>query len=71
MWLRKDSQCTSCTSVTKSLFNMVNHAKYHRLPLESSSCGRNDLEKYYCKGCNFETNLLYLLPKKNVERRLK
>ncbi|KAJ3619405.1 hypothetical protein MTP99_005090 [Tenebrio molitor] len=29
-----------------------------RLLLESSRCGRNDLENYYCKGCNFETDLV-------------
>ncbi|CAH1374633.1 unnamed protein product [Tenebrio molitor] len=46
--------------VTKSRFNMVNHAKRHRLPLESSSCERNDLEKYYCKDCYFETDLMVI-----------
>ncbi|XP_068909756.1 RE1-silencing transcription factor B-like [Tenebrio molitor] len=37
------------------------HAKRHRLPLQSSSCERNNLEKYYCKGCNFETDLVVIL----------
>jgi hypothetical protein len=32
-----------------------------RLPLESSSCERNDLEKYYCKDCHFETDLVVIL----------
>jgi predicted RNA-binding Zn-ribbon protein involved in translation (DUF1610 family) len=32
-----------------------------RLPLESSRCERNDLEKYYCKSCNFETDLVVIL----------
>jgi hypothetical protein len=32
-----------------------------RLLLESSRCGRNDLENYYCKGCNFETDLVVIL----------
>jgi hypothetical protein len=50
-------------TMTKSHFNMVNHAKHHRLPLESFRCERNDLEKYYCKGCNFETDLFVILKK--------
>jgi predicted RNA-binding Zn-ribbon protein involved in translation (DUF1610 family) len=32
-----------------------------RLPLESSRCERNDLEKYYCKDCHFETDLVVIL----------
>ncbi|KAJ3625016.1 hypothetical protein MTP99_018597 [Tenebrio molitor] len=38
------------------------YGKIHRLPLESCRCERNDLEKYHCKDCNFETDL----GKKNV-----
>ncbi|KAJ3628565.1 hypothetical protein MTP99_015864 [Tenebrio molitor] len=53
-------------TMTKSHFNMVNHAKHHRLPLESFRCERNDLEKYYCKGCNFETDLLGAIKKHNT-----
>ncbi|KAJ3632462.1 hypothetical protein MTP99_009472 [Tenebrio molitor] len=53
--------CKRCPYVTKAPFYMVNHVKRHRLPLESSRCERNDLEKY-CKDCNFETDLV----KKNV-----
>jgi hypothetical protein len=58
---RKIHNCKRCPYVTKSVLNMVNHAKRHRLPLESSSCERNDLEKYYCKGCHFETDLVVIL----------
>jgi hypothetical protein len=50
-----------CSYVTKAPFYMVNRAKRHRLPLESSRCERNDLEKYYCKDCNFETDLVVIL----------
>ncbi|KAJ3623523.1 hypothetical protein MTP99_019744 [Tenebrio molitor] len=32
-----------------------------RLPLESSRCERNDLGKYYCEDCNFETDLVVIL----------
>jgi hypothetical protein len=32
-----------------------------RLPLELSSGERNDLKKYCCKGCNFETDLVVIL----------
>jgi hypothetical protein len=53
--------CKRSLHVTKSLFYMVNHSKRHRLPLESSSYERNDLEKYYCKECNFETYLVVIL----------
>ncbi|CAH1368116.1 unnamed protein product, partial [Tenebrio molitor] len=50
-----------CPYVTKAPFYMVNHVKRHRLPLESSRCERNDLEKYYCKDCNLETDLVVIL----------
>ncbi|KAJ3632404.1 hypothetical protein MTP99_009416 [Tenebrio molitor] len=40
----------------------VNHAKCHRLPLiQSSRCEKNDVGKYYCKDCNFETDLVVIL----------
>jgi hypothetical protein len=50
-----------CAYVTKSLFDMVNNAKRLQLPLESSRCETNDLEKYYCKDCHFETDLVVIL----------
>jgi hypothetical protein len=50
-----------CPYLTKVPFYMVNHAKLHRLPLESSRCERKDLEKYHCKDCNFETDLFVIL----------
>ncbi|KAJ3632418.1 hypothetical protein MTP99_009430 [Tenebrio molitor] len=37
------------------------YGKRHRLPFESSRCERNNLEKYYCKDCNFETDLVVIL----------
>ncbi|KAJ3622126.1 hypothetical protein MTP99_002652 [Tenebrio molitor] len=58
----KIHNCKICPYVTKSLFYVVSDLKRHGLPLESSRCERNDLEKYFCKDCNFETDLL----KKNV-----
>ncbi|KAJ3620733.1 hypothetical protein MTP99_004658 [Tenebrio molitor] len=61
--------CERSPYVTKSLFYMVNHQKRHRLPLESSRCERNDLEKYCCKDCNFETDLV--TKRKNYLRRHK
>ncbi|KAJ3633379.1 hypothetical protein MTP99_010332 [Tenebrio molitor] len=59
---RKVHNCKKCPYVTKSYFYMVYHEKRHHSPLKSSSCERNDLKKYYCKECNFETDLV----KKNV-----
>ncbi|KAJ3632421.1 hypothetical protein MTP99_009433 [Tenebrio molitor] len=50
-----------CAYVTKSRFNMVTNTKRLQLPLESSRSERNDLEKYYCKDCNFETDLVVIL----------
>ncbi|KAJ3632428.1 hypothetical protein MTP99_009440 [Tenebrio molitor] len=40
---------------------MANDVKRHRVPLEPSRCERNDSEKYYCKDCNFETDLVVIL----------
>jgi hypothetical protein len=37
------------------------YRKIHRLQLESCRCERNDLEKYHCKDCNFETDLGVIL----------
>jgi hypothetical protein len=57
----KIHNCKICPYVTKSLFYVVSDLKRHGLPLESSRCERNDLEKYFCKDCNFETDLLVIL----------
>ncbi|CAH1380067.1 unnamed protein product, partial [Tenebrio molitor] len=35
--------------------------KCHRLPLELPRCERNDLGKYCCKDCNFETDFVVIL----------
>jgi hypothetical protein len=56
----KIHSCKRCPYVTKSLFYMVNHAKSHWLPIESFSCESSDLEKYYCKDCNFEADLVVI-----------
>jgi predicted RNA-binding Zn-ribbon protein involved in translation (DUF1610 family) len=56
-----------CAYVTKSRFNMVNNAKRLQLPLESSRCETNDLEKYYCKDCNFEADLVVILKQHHKE----
>jgi hypothetical protein len=58
---RKIHNCKRCPYVTRSIFFMVNHAKRHPLPLKSLSSERNDLEKFYCKDCNFETDLGVIL----------
>jgi predicted RNA-binding Zn-ribbon protein involved in translation (DUF1610 family) len=51
--------------MTNNFKGMSSHYKIKmknsRLPLEISSCERNDLEKYYCKDCNFETDLVVIL----------
>jgi hypothetical protein len=57
----KIGNCKRRPYVTKSPFYMLNHTKRHRLPLESSRCERNYLEKYNCKRCNFETDLVVIL----------
>ncbi|KAJ3628631.1 hypothetical protein MTP99_015927 [Tenebrio molitor] len=57
---RKIHNCKRCPYVTRSIFFMVNHAKRHPLPLKSLSSERNDLEKFYCKDCNFETDLVVI-----------
>jgi hypothetical protein len=56
----KIHNCDICPYVTKSLFFMINHTKRHRLPLDSISCETIDLEKYYCKDCNFKTDLMVI-----------
>jgi hypothetical protein len=57
------------TVATKSPPCMVNHAKRHRLPVESFSCETNDLEKYYCKECQFETDLMVIFNQHIREHR--
>jgi predicted RNA-binding Zn-ribbon protein involved in translation (DUF1610 family) len=63
----KIHNCKRCPYVTKAPFYMVNHAKRHRFPLESSRCERTNLEKYYCKDCNFETDLVVIFKQHHRE----
>jgi hypothetical protein len=39
----------------------MNHTKRHRLPVESFSCKTNNLEKYGCKDCDFEVDLMIII----------
>jgi hypothetical protein len=57
---RKIHNCYRCPYMTKSPFFMINHMKRNDLPLKSFSCETNDLAKYYCKECDFETDLVII-----------
>ena len=39
---------------------MVNHVRRHRFPVEKLSCENTELEMYYCKDCDFKTELTIL-----------
>jgi hypothetical protein len=52
--------CDRYPCITKLPFLMTNHIKRHQLLLEISSCETNDLEKYYCKDCDFQADFLII-----------
>jgi hypothetical protein len=56
----KIHNCDRCPYMTKSPFFMINHTKRNHLPPKSFSCETNDLAKYYCKECDFETDLVII-----------
>jgi hypothetical protein len=56
----KIHNCDRCFYATKSLLCMTNHTKRHQLPLKPFSCDTNDLEKYCCKECDFETDFMII-----------
>jgi hypothetical protein len=49
-----------CPFDKKSLFFVIGHSKRHRFELELSTCETTSLEKYYCKSCNFQTDLIII-----------
>jgi hypothetical protein len=56
----KTHNCDRCPYVTKSGCFMLNHMKRHQSPLELSNCKTNALEKYYCKNCKFQSDLVVI-----------
>ena len=49
--------CNLCLYFTTSYFFMVNHVRRHRAPLERFTCSEAEIETYYCKDCDFKTEL--------------
>ena len=39
---------------------MTNHVRRHRFPLNQFACGNTKIETYFCKDCNFKTELTVL-----------
>jgi hypothetical protein len=56
----KIHNCDKYRYVTESRFFMKNHTNRNHFPLKSFNCETNDLEKYYCKDCDFETDLVII-----------
>jgi hypothetical protein len=52
-----------CPFASKSLSFVIDHTRRHHFKQEiqeSSTCETTTLEKYYCKSCNFETDLIII-----------
>ena len=58
--------CKVCPDFTPSNFLMGHHARRHRSSSMPFNCEKSDIEIYYCKECNFQTELT-LLFKQHVE----
>ncbi|XP_063929914.1 RE1-silencing transcription factor-like [Zophobas morio] len=52
--------CELCSYFTLSFFLMTNHMRRHRSCLEKFSCENTKIEVYYCKDCDFKTELTIL-----------
>ncbi|XP_063929927.1 zinc finger protein 626-like [Zophobas morio] len=59
--------CKLCAYFTPSLFLMINHVRRHRSSLEEFTCGNAELEVFYCKDCDFKTELTILF-KQHIEK---
>ena len=59
----KVHNCKICPFFSTSVFRMVNHVRTHRSPLTHFSCEKSNVELYFCKDCNFQTNLTLLMKK--------
>ncbi|XP_063927065.1 zinc finger protein 142-like isoform X2 [Zophobas morio] len=57
---RNVHRCKLCPYFTTSLFFMVNHVRRHRSPLAKLTCGKAKIELFYCKDCDFKTELTIL-----------
>ena len=60
--------CKQCPYFTTSLFLMVNHVRRHSSPLEKLNCEHASIEVYYCKDCDFKTELTTLF-KRHINER--
>ncbi|KAJ3656794.1 hypothetical protein Zmor_015842 [Zophobas morio] len=47
--------CKLCPYFTTSLFIIINHVRRHYSILLPSNCEYSNVETYYCKDCNFQT----------------
>ena len=52
--------CKQCPYFTTTLFLMFNHVRQHRSSPEKFKCENAKIEPYYCKDCNFKTDLTIL-----------
>ena len=60
-------KCKLCPYFTTALFRMINHVRKHRFPLDKFTCDNAKIEPYYCKDCDFKTELTILL-KEHIDK---
>ena len=60
-------KCKLCPYFTTALFFMISHVRRHRFPLEKFTCDNAKIEAYYCKDCDFKTELTILF-KEHVDK---
>ena len=58
--LKNVHKCKICPYSTTSLFLITNHVRRHRFPLEQFTCSNAKIEAYFCKDCDFKTELTVL-----------
>ena len=58
--LKNAHKCKLCPYSTTSLFLITNHVRRHRFPLEQFTCINAKIEAYFCKDCDFKTELTVL-----------
>ena len=64
--------CKLCPFFTTSTFLMVNHVKQHSSPsLSHFNCQSVNIETYWCKDCNFQSELTFIFKQHIIQRHNK
>ena len=61
------NNCIRCPYFTTSLFLMTNHVRRHNSSMEKFTCDSAKIEAYYCKDCDFRTELTVLF-KQHIDK---